>query len=565
MTTNATTVWGIDLGTTYSCIARVDEYGRAVVVNNRDGDPTTPSVVMFVGADDVQVGKEAKRQKQLDPDHVADLVKRRMGDPDWSLEAFGATWSAAEISAAILRAVTEDAELQTGERVQRVVITVPAYFGIVEREATIAAGKMAGLEVVDVLNEPTAAALSYGFAQSADVDETVLVYDLGGGTFDVSVIRLEPREGGGSHIRVVATGGDHRLGGADWDARLTTLLVEKFQEAHPDAPDPQDDAHALAALRNDVEDTKRSLTLRDSVRQMVMSGDARASIEVTRAEFEEATNDLLERTVDFTRQTLEAAKEQGIEQIDRVLLVGGSSFMPAVKRRLAEAFPGWAPELEDPNQSVAKGAALYGFQAELRELLDRELEASGGDGDGSGNGVPDRLALERRVAEQAGISHEGLQRLTATDITPVVSRGFGIKVLRDGVTEGRVPDDFFVDHLIKPNTPLPVPSIEETYQTVLDNQSSVEITLMEQGGTVLSERTEDNGEVEARPLQLSGSDPAGTPIHVRMELATNGTLTVVARDPSGRELIFDANVRGAIMTPEQIAESAVKVQAIRRM
>src|SRR5262249_53456589 len=148
--------------------------------------------------------------------------------------------NAAEVSAQTLKALCEDAELLTREKVEKVVITVPAYFGIVEREATIAAGKMAGLEVIDVVNEPTAAAMSYGFAQGAEADETVLVYDLGGGTFDVTVIRLEPAESG-SHIRVVATGGNHRLGGAQWDQALVMLMARKFTEAHPEAPDPFDD------------------------------------------------------------------------------------------------------------------------------------------------------------------------------------------------------------------------------------------------------------------------------------------------------------------------------------
>jgi molecular chaperone DnaK len=564
MDSDSTTVWGIDLGTTYSCIARVDEYGRAVVVDNRDGDATTPSVVMFVGPDDVQVGKEAKRQKQLDPANVASLVKRQMGQSDWSMEAFGTTWTPPEISAAILRAIAEDAELQTGEPVKRVVITVPAYFGVAEREATIAAGKIAGLDVFDVLNEPTAAALSYGFGQGAGLDETVLVYDLGGGTFDVTVIRMEPREGGGSHIRVVATGGDHRLGGEDWDRRLLQLIVEKFQQANPEAPDPQDDEHTLAALRNEVEDTKRSLTLRESARQVVTSGDARASVEVTRAEFEQATHDLIEQTLEFTKHTLEMAREQGVEQIDRVLLVGGSSFMPAVKRRLMETFPGWTPEFEDPNQSVAKGAALYGFQAQLRELVERETNAAG-DGNGAGTPASDRLEIERRVAEKAGVELVKLQQLTETVVTNVCSRGFGVQVLRDGVTHAQSPDDFYVDHLIKPNTPLPVdPPVEETYQTVLPNQSSVHLVLMEQAGTALSERMQDNGEVESGDFILSGSDPAGTPIHVSMGMENSGVLTIVARDPSGRELTFSATPDGAVMSAEQIAQSAAKVQAMRR-
>jgi molecular chaperone DnaK len=219
MDSAATTVWGIDLGTTYSCIARVDESGRPVVVNNRDGDPITPSVVMLVDADTVEVGRSAKQQMQLDPDHVCELVKQSMGDPDWRFRAHGAEWTAPELSSFILKAVAEDAAMQSGIPVERAVITVPAYFGVAEREATFAAGKMAGLVVEDVINEPTAAAFSYGFAQTGDVDETVLVYDLGGGTFDVTVIRLEPTGAGASRIRVVATGGDDRLGGALWDAR----------------------------------------------------------------------------------------------------------------------------------------------------------------------------------------------------------------------------------------------------------------------------------------------------------------------------------------------------------
>ena len=231
MDSTATTVWGIDLGTTYSCIARIDETGHPIVVSNRDGDQITPSVVMLVDADQVEVGSSAKSQTQMEPDLVCELVKQKMGDPDWRFRAHGKEWTAPEISSFILKALAEDAAMQSGSPVERVVITVPAYFGVVQREATIAAGKMAGLTVEDVINEPTAAAFSYGFAQAKDVDETVLVYDLGGGTFDVTVIRLEPTGDGGSRIRVVATGGDDRLGGALWDTRMVELLAAKFQEA----------------------------------------------------------------------------------------------------------------------------------------------------------------------------------------------------------------------------------------------------------------------------------------------------------------------------------------------
>jgi molecular chaperone DnaK (HSP70) len=551
-----TQVWGIDLGTTYSCISRVDEFGHAVVVNNRDGDPTTPSVVMFVGPDNIQVGKEAKRQKQIDPDAVAELVKRQMGEPDWSFHAHDKQWSAPEVSAQILRALAEDAAQQAGEPVQKVVITVPAYFGIPERDATVAAGQIAGLEVVDVLNEPTAAALSYGFAQGADVDETVLVYDLGGGTFDVTVIRLEPLESGGSHIRVIATGGDHRLGGADWDQRIVELLATKFQEENPEAPDPLDDDRTAAELGLEAEEAKRALTARDSITQVMMAGSVRATVTLTREEFEQATQDLLESTVNFTRETLEKARERGASEIDRVLLVGGSSFMPAVKRRLEEAFPGWSPELGDPNQAVAKGAALYGFQADLRGKIESR-EAQGGDG-------ADRGAIEKQVAEESGLALAALQRITETQITNVCARGFGVKVVREGFTgENDESEEFYVDHLLRENDPLPTERLE-TYGTVVDNQSSVEIVLLEQAGSELSDRLEHNKEVEKRQFHLPGSDPRGTPIEVSIGMGNDGILTVTAKHPAVAELSFSAQSEHGVMTPEKIAESAAKVQAMQR-
>ncbi len=559
--TASTTVWGIDLGTTYSCISRVDEFGRAVVVNNRDGDPTTPSVVMFIGPGKIQVGKEAKRQMQMDPDAVSELVKRQMGVPDWTFQAHGQEWTAPEVSAQILKALAEDATQQTGDPVEKVIVTVPAYFGIPERDATLAAGKMAGLEVVDILNEPTAAALSYGFAQGADVDETVLVYDLGGGTFDITVIHLEPLPTGGSHIRVVATGGNHRLGGADWDQRVVQLLSTKFQAENPEAPDPLDDDLTAADLRLAAEDVKRALTLRESVTQVVMAGGVRATVEVTREEFEQATQDLLEQTINFTRETLEKARERGAGEIDRVLLVGGSSFMPAVSRRLSEAFPGWVPELGDSNQAVAKGAALYGFQAELRSKIEDLEEEGQADGE-----TVDRGEIEKRVAEESGLALGALQRMTETKITNVCSRGFGVKVVRDGCTgANNDPSEFYVDHLLRENDPLPIdPPRVETYGTVVDNQPNVQIVLMEQAGSELSEDMEHNKELEKRDFHLPGNDPKGTPIQISIGMGNDGLLTVTAKHPTVAELTFSAESKGGVLTKEQVSESAAKVQAMQR-
>lgn len=555
---SSTTVWGIDLGTTYSCISRVDEFGRPVVVNNRDGDPVTPSVVMFVGSEDIQVGKEAKRQMQLEPENVCELAKRHMGDADWRFEAGGKEWNAAEVSAQILKALCEDAELQTREKVEKAVITVPAYFGIVEREATIAAGKMAGLDVVDVVNEPTAAAMSYGFAQGSDVDETVLVYDLGGGTFDVTVIRLEPTDSG-SHIRVVATGGNHRLGGVQWDQQMVSLIASKFAAAHPDAPDPLDDEVATAELRLGAEELKRGLTLRDSVSQIVVSGEARDSVEVTRDEFEAATADLLDQTIDFTRQTVDKAKELGVPAIDRVLLVGGSSFMPAVAKRLSESFEGWAPELQDANQAVAKGAALLGFQAELRAKLD---EAAAAQGDDASSPV-----VENSVAEDMGIALQTVQRIRDTEVTNVCSRGFGVKLLNKGADpETTDDDDFSIDHAIGPHTPLPAEPDTRTYGTTVPNQTTVKLELWQQAGSELSPKLEHNEHIGEGLLQgLPGTDPAGSPLSVTLAMSESGILRTRATHRSGAEIDFEIEAEGAVMTAEEIAAGAERVAAMKRL
>lgn len=561
MHSSATTVWGIDLGTTYSCIARVDESGHPVVVNNRDGDPITPSVVMLVDADHVEVGRSAKQQMQLEPDLVCELIKQNMGDPNWRFAAHGREWTAPEISSFILKALADDAEMQSGIPVERAVITVPAYFGVAEREATIAAGKMAGLIVEDVINEPTAAAFSYGFAQAGDVDETVLVYDLGGGTFDVTVIKLEPSGDGGSSIRVVATGGDDRLGGALWDARVVKLLADKFREQLPDATDPLDDDLASADLRLNAEDVKRALTARESVSQFVMAGADRASVKVTREEFEAATNDLLEQTMDFTRTTVEKAAAAGAPTIDRVLLVGGSSFMRAVSRRLQEVFPGWVPELQDPNQAVAKGAALAGLQAALRSMM-----AASSAGDLSGAPTAEQI---KEVAELAGISRTAAQAVLETEVTNVCSRGFGIKVVRDGRDpDSEDPADYAVVHIIEPNAPLPIlgtePERVKTFFTLVDNQASVQICVMEQTSRELTPDMGGNREIEQGIFEMTRPYPRDTPIQIATGMQTNGTLNIKAVDQDGREMEFDATTDGAVMSEERLAESTSRVQAMRR-
>ena len=224
---SANKVFGIDLGTTYSCISQVDRYGRPEVISNMDSDPTTPSVVLFEG-DDVVVGKQAKRQARIIPTTSPSWSSGTWATPTGASSPAGASGRRPASPRSILGALANDAERATGERVTDVVITVPAYFGDEERKETKLAGEYAGLNVVDIINEPTAAAFAYGFAQEGAADETVLVYDLGGGTFDITVIALA-----GRRIQVVATDGDHELGGADWDDRLATHPVRALHGARP--------------------------------------------------------------------------------------------------------------------------------------------------------------------------------------------------------------------------------------------------------------------------------------------------------------------------------------------
>ena len=296
-------VFGIDLGTTYSCISYIDEFGRPVVVSNKDNAPTTPSVVLFESETNHIVGRQAKRQAEVKPDETIQLVKRHMGG-DRTFSAHGKDWTPPAISALILRALAADAERATGQKVTEAVITVPAYFGQERREATKLAGKLAEFGEVHIINEPMAAAFSYGFAQAeAGNDETVLVYDLGGGTFDTTVIQIAENS-----ITTIATDGDDKLGGVNWDEVLAKHVAGRFLAECPDAEDPFDDDRARQTLMSEVEAEKQSLSERDSVDFIVVHGGDRAAIPVTCAQFEELTRGLLEQTIDITRRVLDAAR-----------------------------------------------------------------------------------------------------------------------------------------------------------------------------------------------------------------------------------------------------------------
>lgn len=521
-------VFGIDLGTTYSCIARLDEYGRPDVIRNIESQPTTPSVVLFDEGADSQVsfvvGTQAKRQLRIRPDDVASLVKRHMGTSDWRFVAHGVEYTAAAVSSLVLKALAVDAERATGGPVTDVVITVPAYFGDEERKATKLAGELAGLTVVDIINEPTAAAFAYGFAQDGAAESTVLVYDLGGGTFDTTVIRL--REGG---ITVVATDGDHELGGADWDLELVRHLARRFVEAQPDAGDPLDDVYDEQELLTSAEDAKLALSGRESVDVLVVHGGRRTSVTVTRSSFEELTKPLLDRTVELTASVLARAKEKGVDRIDTCLLVGGMSKSPAVARRLAEQF-GLTTKLVDPDLAVAKGAAVYGQKKALERAVREDLVKAGrigADDDLTAASDADVAAAAAERAGEVGLPAAAVADLVRTTVTNVTSRGFGIFA----EDRGRPVAAFLAHH----NDPLPI-SVARTFYTVTDDQTEVDIRVFEQGTALASPVIEDNKVIVAGALRgIPSGHQRGTPVEVTFIMGRDQTIEVRATHPGTAE------------------------------
>ncbi|MGW3540010.1 Hsp70 family protein [Nocardia niigatensis] len=555
-------VYGIDLGTTNSAIATIDADGRPEVLIGLNGEPTVPSVVLFASATDHVVGEGARRQARLDPDHVCTLVKRRMGDAEWRFGAHGQLWSAPAVSALILKSLAADAEFAGAGPVRRVVITVPAYFGDEERRATIQSGTYAGLEVAGVLSEPIAAALSYGFGRldgsieigKSPARETVLVYDLGGGTFDATVIELADRR-----ISVLAVEGDHQLGGADWDERLALHLSQRFCAANPDAEDPLDDSVGSQLLVLAAEQAKRELTTAHSTEVVIAHDGARAVIPLTRDELEAMTASLMRRTVDLTKAVLAAARQRGVQQVDRLLLVGGSSRMPMVTEQLRKEF-GLTGELRDPDLSVARGAALYGEKLEMERLVAADLVTRGRLRDGAGLSDADPGDLEAsltRVADSFGQPVSLVRRMIEIQVDTVVSRGFGVLAL----------DPFnglAASWLVHRNQTLPI-KVRRSYGTVRADQDQIELTIVEQQGQAASTRPEDTKVlVEGRIRDIPPGYPEGSEVRVTFEMGFDGVLHVTAYHVDA-DLPLTLSVQtGATLSQADVERELDQLQRTRR-
>jgi molecular chaperone DnaK len=554
-------IFGIDLGTTYSVVGYIDETGRAAVTRNGQGSDTTPSVVFFENEGNVVVGATAKAAAGQYPEQVVSLIKREMGDREYRRTFFGVEHTPPSISAIILEALAHEAEEDTGRKVTDVVITVPAYFGLLEKDATRKAGEIAGLNVIGIVPEPVAAALQYGVNGSAD-GTAFLVYDLGGGTFDISLIQMTD-----TSIEVLVVGGDHRLGGADWDEKLLDHLVgQTIAQCGDDSL--RDDEPMLQDLRIMAEEMKKALSSVETKTQIVRYTGTPAKVTVSRGQFEEMTADLLDETIRITKRTLAEAEEKypGIQgRISEVLLVGGSSRMPAVTAALRKEF-GWDPRLADPDLTVAKGAALYAAGQTVRYVEEDQSDgqATNGAAGQAGSGSltargPVTEEAVRAVADQTGLTEDNVRKLAQRTVVNVLPKAIGVKLV--DTTKAGWEDDiesaFYVEHLVDAQTQLPYEREPFVARTLVANQPEIEIEIWEQAGASPGREMAANHPLDASG-RIEGLGPfslsAGSPINIEINVDDEGTVHLRAVEPASNHEVTLA-VRISILSAEQVDEA----------
>lgn len=539
-------IFGIDLGSTYSCIAYTDEAGKPVVLRNSRSQVVTPSVVHFEG-NNVVVGQTAKELAELYPEAVTQMFKREMCNEEWSFTCEGKKYRPEELSAMVLRKLVEDISQQFGEPITDVVITCPAWFGSNQRDATANAGKIAGLNVREIINEPTAAAIAYGI--ESDKDEVVLVYDLGGGTFDVTMIAITKNK-----IEVICTGGDHYLGGRNWDAHLVRYLAECFCQIKGGTPEQLlDNPETKQDLYSKAEAAKQRLSNKEVDKVIVTHDGEKTAVELTRTKFDELTASLLERTIALTKEMLNEARAKGFLNFDRLLLVGGSTLMPQVAERLKREFEVEC-KLHDPHESVAKGAAIYGRLLEIGEEIEIILKESGTTPE-KATDLQKAKAIED-YAKKTGQLVSNVEAAVGKEIVNVTSRSYGVVILDDSNGETEV-----MSTLIKRNDTVPA-KVTNTYGLAADDQESILFRLVESLAieeTVPMDQTE---ELKTAEMQLPKGMRKNSPVEVTFALTKDGRLQVFAKDlTSGRQLEFAVDT-GRGMSPEEVSASREKCKSL---
>ncbi len=511
---------GIDLGTTYSAIAMLDHDGNPKVLQNADGRDITPSVVLL-DEDRVVVGPSFERISVANPESIVEAIKREMGNKNYYVVYQNKKLTPEFISALILKKMKQDAEKVIGP-IANAVITVPYYFNDVRRKATQDAGRIAGLNVIDIINEPTAATLAYAWSRGelgrADIkaeERTILVYDLGGGTFDVTVVRYTP-----TSFRVLATDGDVMLGGLDWSKRLSDHLVEQFKRKF--GVDPSEDPETMLTFHQEAEDAKRDLSTKTQVPISVYYKGNTLSVSLSRTEYERMTADLLQRTKDTTELVLQQSGV-AVGTLDELVLVGGSTYMPVVEQMLREVCQREPSRALAPERAVAEGAAIHAAILQAR------------------NGV-----------NTGGIVDVVQKRLNSVKTTDVNSHSLGIKI-SDPKDKSRK-----INHIMIPkNSPLPV-SVKQRFGTNSDGQNRVHVEILE-GDATDPAACELIGDF--RITNLPQSLPKGSPIEITYSYDGSGRISATAKELTGNSAASAEIVRDSGLNEGQITDAFARLQS----
>ena len=527
---------GIDLGTTYSCMSYVDDMGIVKIIDNMEGEQTTPSVVFFDPNGTAVVGSTAKAEGAMHPECLVERVKNFMGNPDYNFFANGVDYSAAAVSTLILKKLVADAEQYLGDEIEGAVITCPAYFGEEAKNATKVAGESvvlsngSNLKVLNILDEPTAAAITFGNSRQEDMDKTVLIYDLGGGTFDCTVMKIT-FNGGDREMRVITKGGNHQLGGKDWDEALANLIREKFCSATDcDIEAMKSDAESVAWFSESIEKAKKNLTSRESTSLSPAFNGCRERVEVTREEFEDVTYILLDQTIMLVNDMLEKKGLNVMNDIDEIILVGGSTKMPQVTRRLEAEYSKPITSYE-PDKAVAMGAALFAANDFALPTEEEGGTPVGGESEEGGYAI---------VNPKTGVS---------TRVIDTCSKSYGLRIVSNG--------EYKVLNLIKKDTEKPATgrSIDHFPLTITGEPamiSEVEILVLESDSLEDLVSLDECSEIYLEePIKFDGEVPGNNTVSVEMHIDANSLLTLTLSDTNTGKVYS--------MTPKRKSDEANQV------